>query len=353
MIDKIIKLFSNKYTGALADDRSELDKIKDYTHEELFGAGAVEWLPWDESKIPSTTIRDQDGSGSCGAFTLTKVLSLNNVPEKGYRDLLPAFVYNLRYNKPGEGMAMFDLLKIAVTNGATDINPFSYEKVDEKTINSYVPTLLEKDNASEYRAKNYVYIDPQNTDQIYEAVKNGYYPIILLRCLFKEWTETPYLTQGYTGQFEMSHYVPIIYGGLRDGKQMFLVDDSWGSSYGKNGRRYVSAEWIRNRVASCAYTVDLSGNLPAEPTFPKINRVLSIGMKNDSDVKNLQDILKYAGFMDKSIPSTGNYFTMTANAVYKFQVANNVDTIQVLQKLAGKSVGPKTLAVINKKYGAN
>ena len=52
-------------------------------------------------------------------------------------------------------------------------------------------------------------------------------------------------------------------------------------------------------------------------------RNLNFGLTNDNDVRSLQDILKSRGYF--SGESTGNYFTLTQDAVKRFQVANGIE----------------------------
>jgi hypothetical protein len=55
----------------------------------------------------------------------------------------------------------------------------------------------------------------------------------------------------------------------------------------------------------------------------QFNRNLYYGLRNDSDVSRLQDMLRKLGFF--SLPdSSGNYFGVTVDAVRKFQTANNI-----------------------------
>ena len=106
------------YNGAIEDTRiDELQKL-DWKHEELFGMSSpVEWK--EVSKIPKYTIRNQDGSGACGAFSACVALGRNEEFDNGkYVNLSPAFIYNLRVDKTREGMAMFNLFDIMKNYGS-------------------------------------------------------------------------------------------------------------------------------------------------------------------------------------------------------------------------------------------
>lgn len=69
-----------------------------------------------------------------------------------------------------------------------------------------------------------------------------------------------------------------------------------------------------------------------------------------SDVVNLQDCLKYLGFMSKSVNSTGYYGNITAEAVKKFQEQYKIASKDELARLQGKYFGPKTRAKLNSMF---
>ena len=74
------------------------------------------------------------------------------------------------------------------------------------------------------------------------------------------------------------------------------------------------------------------------------------GMYNNTDVKNLQDILKYEGYMLNSIPSTGNFLALTAQALKKWQVGHDILDFQNETDLTQIRAGAKTLTALNNIY---
>jgi len=93
--------------------------------------------------------------------------------------------------------------------------------------------------------------------------------------------------------------------------------------------------------------------LPETPLRPRytFTQYLYFGMMKNKDVVALQDILKYEGFMSKKVLSTGNFLEITAEALYRWQVAHSVTNIAELDRLKGESCGPKSRAVLNQIYG--
>lgn len=338
------------FTGVAIDPRLDSEKAKDWQHEELFGMGSYTWKEFNEADIPQYTIRNQNGSGMCGAFSGGKAVGINNKKDVGeFYNTLNTFIYYHRANKPQAGMYMQDIFDIVCKYGVPQDPALVSDNLTEEQANAFVPTKAHYDDAIKYKGKSYVFIDKNNLDGIAQAIESGFTPVILLRCAIREWTSEPFVdTSVVPSEWNINHFVPLIYAGLRNGVKTFVCDDSWGSSYGKNGRRFISENFIKNRVWQVGYIVD-SPNVP-QNTGPHhtFTKWLTYGMMNDPDVKALQDILKYEGCLDTTVNSTGNYLNQTAQAVMKLQLKNQIATPQEVAKLAGKQVGPKTLAYLKK-----
>ena len=330
--------------GVAIDPRSDLDKSKDWQAEEVLGASAPYiWKEFNEADIPQYTIRNQNGSGECGAFSAVKALGINNKP---FQNLRPEFIYTKRKNN-GAGMYMQDMFDIACKYGAPTDHLLKGDNLTEEEANRYVPTGEEVLEALKYRGKNYVFMNPKDIDAIAQAIDNGYTPIILLRCDISEWTEEPFVNHSFTSPFNVNHYNPCIYAGMRNGVKTIVTDDSWGSSYGKNGHRFVSESFILNRVEAVGYIIDLP-----DDNRPRYNFLvpLSYGLRRSADVKALQDILKYEGCLASNIESTGNYLSLTAQAVMKLQLKNQIASVKEITDLQGRRVGVKTLLYLKNNY---
>lgn len=74
---------------------------------------------------------------------------------------------------------------------------------------------------------------------------------------------------------------------------------------------------------------------------------LRLGERGD-DIRALQVILKALGMFPANVECTGFYGKITASAVLAFQLKYEVDSPMLLRQLAGKIVGPKTRAELNK-----
>lgn len=336
------------FTGVLHDPRTEEEKAKDWSHDELGFAGTpYTWKEFKEEDVPKYTIRNQNGSGMCGPFSGVKALGIRNKKRGGnYVDLLPPFIYKLRTNQSA-GMWLQQLLEVMGKYGAPLDTELKGDNLNEEQANSYktVPEMFSE--AAKYAGGKYAFINPQDIDEIARVVDLGWTPILLLRCDISEWTTEPYFNPKFKAPFNINHFNPVIYCGLRNGVKTFVTDDSWGSSYGKNGHRFLSEEFIKNRVEAIGYIFDLPEEDKPRYTFKS---VLTYGMKH-ADVKALQEVLKFEGCMDKSIPSTGNYLNITAQGVMKLQLKNQIASVSEITSLGGRRVGVKTLTYLNSKYG--
>lgn len=337
-----------KYNGYYEDPRSELEKLKDYSHEELIGTGGYVWKDFVLSDIPEYTIRNQDGSSACGAFAGAKMLgALYKKTHGKYVDLLPQFIYKKRENYPSEGMYLTDIFKIASKYGSPLDEKLLGDNLNETQCNSFPITEKMSQEALEYAGGTYLYIDVNNIDEVAKVIDQGYTPIILVKCNIAEWTGVPKVIQGTTN-FNIVHFVPCIYAGMRGGVKTIVINDSWGSSYGLAGLRYITEDFWKNRVLQVMY---MREKIPMAPK-PRYNftKMLSYGLTGNDDVRALQNILKYEGCLDTSVQSTGNYYNLTAQAVMKLQLKNNIASPAEIYSLAGKKVGPKTLAYLQKNY---
>jgi len=99
--------------------------------------------------------------------------------------------------------------------------------------------------------------------------------------------------------------------------------------------------------------IDPTPYLVGYPPKPKIDlqSVLTYGMRNSSEVRKLQEILKNYGFLKKHVPITGNYLEETRKAVFAFQVQHEVASWADLYFLQGRRVGKATLKKIRELLG--
>lgn len=340
--------------GLIQDPRSQEQKNQDYPHIEVAPQAIV--LNWNRGVegAPTYSLRDQNGSGSCVAQSSAKAL------ETLLGKVISAHpIYARRMNIPGEGMYLQDAGNIVKKLGTTteDLDPS--QRMTEEQMNAPVTVVTP--------INGYLYAFPSihNIDQIAEAIELHKHCEITFNGTIKEYaySEKPIVDSAAT-QMDCAHDIcGVYYYTDANGEKCILIDESWGPNNIR--RRTLTESYLKARGTGAMYFI--SPVVPPTPVKPKFNftsqlhfaltgydskglPIYDMTMMNNLSVKALQDILKYEGVMDVKIASTGNYLQATAKAVLAFQLKHQVDTVDVLNSLGGKRVGPKTIAKLNELY---
>ena len=338
-----------QFTGVIDDPRSDFDKNKDYQHEELFGRGVYLWKEKAMEDWKSYPIRNQNGSGMCGAFSCAKALGINNKMETGqYVDLSPVYIYNQRLNN-SSGMWMQNMFDIACNGGSPTDPDYKSDGITDDMAKAMGFTEDQKKEAMQYRGKNYVFITDRNIDNIASVVDQGMTPILLMRCNFKEWTNEPTVVDGITEQdYNVNHFIPVVDATLYKGKKCLIIEDSWGQQYGYKGRRILSEDFIKARVFYAGYIVDLP---TADLNKPKhtFNRDLVFGTRGE-EVIALQKCLVWEGLLKPEFV-TGYFGNYTMKAVMDFQTKYKNEVLKPAGvKVATGKVMKYTRMQLNKLY---
>jgi C1A family cysteine protease len=350
--------------GARLDTRPTLDKEKDFLFEEIVAsADPVNWVEKKLAEIRSFPIFDQNGSGSCVAQTMAKLLGIlywlkNNV----YVHFSATHIYQRRANKPDGGMAGDDCFKIA-QKGVTL----------EALVPSQVLTDSQMDNAKieEYKAQvgeifkigNWVNVKTKDIDTIASIIqKTGKGVMVWFFFNNSEWTTTPVIKYPNLDLYASStarHSVTAVdftilgKSNCSDktlwGKKALIIDDSWGSKYGAKGQRFITEEFFKARNWYCAYPLQFKFDEGAvdttkpKYTFTKDLQFTANVSYGDKDIIALQNILKYEGLFPSNTESTGYFGAITRTAVIEYQKKYGIAP-------ASGFVGEITRASLNSKY---
>lgn len=289
------------------------------------------------------SLKNQNGSGSCGGQAsayLVEAISLVN--KLNDQEFSARSIYNKCYVPQG-GSSESGLMNV-ITNIGVDLESVttSYENGNPPS-EEFMRTP--DSNPSFIKGLRPVYVDVYSFDDLATAVlqNNGIIIGISGQNNGTWLLSDPTLPDVPNSDSSLwRHWVYVGYAGIRNGKKMIGFKNSWGI-VGENGWQFIGEEWLPYIWAAWSMTY-----VPS--TKPKYTflRPMVYG-QSSKDIKALQDILRYEGFF--KTPSTGYYGPITASAVYKFQVKYNAASIQELNLLQGKRVGPKTLAILNKLYG--
>lgn len=294
--------------GVAIDPRSEEEKAQDYSHEDL-AMGEVElfWAPLSEKIYPDYPISNQDGSLSCVAHAVAKILAMHEVKEgRKFTQLCPKFIYDWRENYPSGGMWLPNALSIACKYGSCEESRLDCDMKGETYMND--KSLITEDminNALNYKGLYYFEIKNRTMDEIAKVIEQGYGVLAGFHFDRDEWTDVPFVKDG--SGLEVGHGVALLRYGLHEEGKAFGMDDSWGVKYGKGGKRIITEDFLYNRCFYCGYVTSL-------PNF-KFTKTLRFGSRG-IDVRKLQETLNKTGYILKV---DGIFGRITQFAVEKFQ----------------------------------
>lgn len=202
--------------------------------------------------------------------------------------------------------------------------------------------------------KNEGYAVVENTwDMIEQAIlRDGF---VTLTCDVGDWTYGA-VRPPINGITSKGYHRVFIYGFDRFNKTL-IGRNSWGEGWGYSGDfKLQYQEYQKFLFDILVYTdipEDLLADARAKTTKPeyKWDRDMIYNQKGNADVKALQEVLRYEGFIPGSQPATGNYLDLTRKAVLEYQQRYGVSSLSVLLELNGFRVGSLTRNSLNKNFG--
>lgn len=337
------------FTGALLDLRPLKEKEKDFNHEEIGGDAPVEWEYKPFSEMRYFDRRDQQYSSSCGAQSAAKTLGIENHKETGeFVTISAREIYLSRSNYPEGGMYLQELLKFCCeAKGCLESQLLSQGigemEMDEKI--SFTDAMTA--SAEKFKAGGYVQMST-DMDKVASVVQGGKGVVVLMYFTSEEyWRPQPYIKERFLKKHDSNasrHFVVVTdFFRLLDGRRAFVVEDSAGnsSSIEGKGQRIITEDFWNTRAIACGYLLDLS-NDPEKRKEPKpdidIIHTLKKGSVYTEEVKNLQDLLRWAGYFPAKQVSTGVFGNITLKGVRDFQTAHNLKVDGI--------VGNKTLLAL-------
>lgn len=315
-------------TGALDDPRTPEEKDKDFRAEEIMAMGQVEWREKPESEWRRFPIFDQSSSGSCVAMTKAKELGVLNFLEEGhFMKLSPRDIYSRRANFPRAGMWGADANNIAIKHGATleSLMPSMGRSETEMNMQG------DRERSFEVIAKVFRpsawFALPFNIDAIANIILNKKRGVdVWFRFDMAEW-DLPVPVINPNSTLSLHHAVCAVDATLYKGRKALVIEDSWGTRRGINGRRIITEDWI-SRMTWSSYFEDMDNwelLNDKQITLPRyvFTRNLKVGDRG-VDVAQLQRCLGYlkdsTGYLfPLTQEPTGNFFGVTRRAVERFQ----------------------------------
>ncbi len=336
MFDFIKNLFKPKFTpGVIPDPRPWNEKEKDFIHEEItYSVAPVTWITKPSADWIKGEVRNQDGSSSCVGQGCAKGL------EMALGKVFSAHpIYRRRSNFSALGMWLQNGGELMKKQGTTTELLDTSQNLSEADMNKdiVVDTLI--------KVTNYVFVGRDSIEEIAQVIRDHKHCILTFETNYQEWTDVPQ----YLGTpIKFGHCVCAVDYTLYNGKKALIIDESWGVGVTQfDSQRVITEDFLRMRCTGAMYFLVDTGIEPQKPHF-EFTHDLKYGMQNNKEVSALQDALAYYGFfpVDPNL-HLGNYFNMTANAILKWQKANNVASLPELEYLQGRSFGPKSRAKMN------
>lgn len=334
-----------EYNGTLPDTRPADEKAKDWLAEEVFAPAPAKFrVANNPNEWKRYQIRNQDGSGSCVANTVAKMLEVKRTMAMGDSiKFSHAPIYINRVNKPSGGMVGVNALDLAKKLSSCRETDFPSEDMNDAQLDALKMPANYEDLNNLVKPTNYVIL-PIDFDYVASMIEQEGCAMI--------WVDT--------NRFCYQRDIPITGGkggGVRhsitgvdtvnyNGVDYIVIEDSWGKFGQFNGQRLLSREFFKDAVFFCAVLTNFEYNVTDVVKFQPFYSQMKFGDRSP-EIKRYQDYLKAKGFFPTNAQSTGFFGNVTAKATYAFQIKYNVAPLSELDALKGKRVGQKTLGVIN------
>lgn len=346
----------NKFLGVAIDPRTKDEKSRDWSSDEVAMSSPIQWIEKKPSEWKFFSRRDQNGSSSCMGQSGVKMLGIENVEEENtYVELSAKPIYFHRENKPGLGMWQQNCLSLLCKPLACLESQLPSQKMHEAEINAeYVVSPEEADIAEKYRAGGYAFI-PLDIDKVAQIVsqKKGV-QIIIFFTADEYWngTNRPKVLHPKLKKEDdeaLRHGVCVTDYTLYKGQKALVFEDS-AVLNGETGQRVITEDFFKTRCYGAGYLLALSNDHSViEKPHYHFYKAMTFGMRN-LDVKALQDILKYEGFFDSGIPSTGYFGSITAQALKDWQISHAILDFQNEMNMTKIRFGAKCINLMNAIY---
>ncbi len=330
-LKKILGIFNksgggNEYNLGILFHESD-EKIPKF-NEIVAKANQVEWKEIDINKLPQYTVRNQDGSSSCVAFSMNLLASVLYQKRTGNAvDFSPRWTYSKRFNKPKEGMWAYDAFNIAANDGFLLEDILKSDNLGEVDMNSPVIYPWYKDVAAPFRLdKNEpISLPVGDIDAVASVIQTTKKPVMVwFNFGSGEWNKVVSLS---SKNAEYAHSVVAIDYGMYQGKKCLVIQDSWGLIDNTfSGKRIIPEDFYAKRNLFAGYPMRFK--FDANTDKPHY----------DGSVKSLQDCLKYEGLFPGNVDSTGVFGTITTNAVKAFQAKYGLAQVGTVGPLTTKKL---------------
>lgn len=351
------------FTGLLVDNRTDEEKAKDFHQTELVAMGTVtpKFRTVTDGQWAKYTPRNQDGSGSCVANTVAKMLEVKR--KMGQGDVIKfshAPIYIKRSNKPSTGMVGVNALQIACATSSCKESDVPSENMSDAQLDAITLPANFEDLNNLVLPSHYTQL-PMDFDYIAAMVEKEGCAMIWVNTDYQNWCKDIPTAGGKKGG--VVHSVAAVDAITLDGIQYLVIEDSLGkwfnqnglvSKYGEYGQRLITREFFNDAVWFGALLLDFKFNV-TDGVFEPFTTPMLYGQTSD-EIARYQKLLLARGFLPVGTECTGYYGNITARATYIMQIKYNVAPLAELNSvmvngkiIKGGAVRTKTLATINAK----
>ena len=332
--------FLKKYQGAGAiGDTSNFVKYDDL----ITASGST----FEEREPVNYTVRDQNGSGSCVAQTVAKMLEIADYANDKELTVYSATpIYQNRSNKPQAGMIGVEALNFPIDNGMYLEKDAPSQNLSDEIMDVMLYEISKKGKDAPVEKV----LIPTDFYKVAAAVKNNDSAMLWFKCSYDEWSRD--IPSGNSNSEAVRHSVTAVDTISENGVEYIIIEDSWGKWLKgsnlrlKNGQRAITKAFFDKHCYFAACYVKWTYYQTVNPVRYMFAHIMKKG-SSDPDVKMLQDRLRELGYFPGNVKSTGFYGNITADAVYKWQIASNVAPLAELNLLRGARFGNKSLNKIN------
>jgi len=299
-------------TGALLDTRPPEQKTNDIHFSEIVAsANAVNWITKDSTTWRTFPALNQYQTFMCGANSLSKAWGIYLSQKYGkYVQLSRGHIYQRRKNRPGAGMALYDMFDI-LKQGAT-LEQLTGENIQsDDQADSLVVDQLEVAVGQGFATTGGVFL-PSDIDTIASVIQTTGKGVILTTYFTAgEWSKTfPTIVNTNLGSQDPSalrHFVVAVDFTLYNNQKCLIIEDSaW---FGGINRRIISEDWVTRRVVATGYLMTFKyAPQPTKPTYDGISII------------SAQKCLQADGDFPTNISFIENLGPITRQSLVKFQV---------------------------------
>ncbi len=335
---------------------------RDYEWPEIAaGLPPFDWnAGYDIEQVLGRTlpVKSQNGSGSCGGQAWSQYAGVLGAILTGeFKEKSAKYIYAQTFVQPNGGSGGRDNCNVLIKQGCCDESALSSYENGKPPSESYMERYQDvsepdRENAKFDRALAYANV-PVAIDAVAQAMSANHGAILLIRGSNNgSWgTSTPKPPVD-TDPYIWSHWIYCGKARLINGQKTISFINSWGPEVGESGWQTLTEAYFAAQLSgygqaiwSCWTHVINTHPVPSAFAY-NFARPMRSGDQSE-DIAALQAALQSDGDFPASVPISGYYGGITSRAVLAFQSKHQVAPAAELAALAGRFVGPATLAALN------